>query len=182
METFTKTNVKLFQGTGYCVFKGVYPEQEMSEIKESLITDLFGIFGLEQHASIENLKIFVDQSARKEFIEENSLELPRDFIWRNENSRTPMWSKSCGMVNLHFNPFVHERILFDPRAYSLLSQVYDRKDLVFVQGPERISIKPKGSVATSRHIDSNLFYECINFPDRVQALICVSIDPSSGSK
>nr|QBK90781.1 MAG: putative oxidoreductase [Pithovirus LCPAC201] len=129
----------------------------------------------------ENLKLLTNPQLRR-----NTLSNPK-MIWRNNNTRDPIVSKTCGMINIHFNQMILEKITFNPKLYQVLSSLYGkintetgqlqpRLNLVHSEGPERFSIKPKGSTKMPQHIDANLFHPKVNYPERIQSFYCVNTD------
>lgn len=119
-------------------------------------------------------QLLVNPTLRKQYLRNPSC------VWRNNNSRNPIVSKSCGMANIYHNPQVRDHILFNPIIYDIIHQAYqhllpENKDLklVYAKGPERVGIKPKGASDMERHMDTTFI---LPHQHRVQAFVTLNID------
>nr|QBK92949.1 MAG: putative oxidoreductase [Pithovirus LCPAC403] len=151
-----------FKKDGYVVIKGLYSLEEMKRVETSIIKDVDEIvFGGEGKLDdYESLLVFTDSKRTKT-------------TWRNGNSRQPLLSKSCGQISIHYNQDIIDTIQLDERPYKVMSKLYRTKYLVHTQGLEKLGLKIKGSTNMNKHIDTNLWYDEVNYPKRVQSFICV---------
>nr|QBK92439.1 MAG: putative oxidoreductase [Pithovirus LCPAC401] len=163
-----------FGKRGYSVTEGLYTSEELKRLEKSILDDIQNIVFTNRNIDYQltdykSLQVFTDPFYRKEVLENvNS-------VWKNGNSRQPFLSKSVGMINIHYNKDVFDLIHMNERPYRILSHLYGTEHLVHRVGPERFGMKIKGSVNMSKHIDANLWHKEVNYPERVQALICVQI-------
>ena len=118
----------------------------------------------------ENLLLFTDPSLRVKKFGDSG----KSACWRNRNSRQPILSKSTGMIDIYFNTEHLELVTLNKKLYREAVKVYGVGELVNL-GPERFSIKARGSPDMPKHIDSNLFYDKVNYPIRIQGLVCLEV-------
>lgn len=95
--------------------------------------------------------------------------------FRHGNPRTPLLSKNCGMIDIHFNPVCLELIATNPSLHKVAALMYGQNELVH-RGTERVCIKGPGSTDMLKHLDANPFYPEVNYPVRLQSLVCVNVD------
>ena len=163
-----------FGDIGYSVTEGLYTTEELKRLERSILDDIQNIVFTNrdidyQLTDYNSLRVFTDPSYRKEVLGNINV------VWKNGNSRKPFLSKSVGMINIHYNRDVFDLIHMNERPYRILSRLYGTEHLVHRVGPERFGIKIKGSTDMIKHIDANLWHEEVNYPERVQVLICVQI-------
>lgn len=165
------------QSKGYQVYQGVYTPEESSKLRDAILTKAIDLVFTQQGAEVKDedqaLRLFTDPKLRSSLLQNPNL------IWRNGNSRDPIISKSCGMIDIHFDPVVAEMVTFSTRTYDILKKLYGCRCLVHSQGPERVSIKAPGTTDMPKHIDANPFNQEVNFPRRYQALV-VAECPTEG--
>lgn len=167
---------------GYTVISQVYSKEECNRLATSITGEVIDIVFRDRNIKFKDLQdLSTDNFKNLELLtdirlREEKMEHPED-IWRDCNSRNPIISKNCGIIDIHYNLDVLKLITTDKRLYELMAELYQSKELVHLDGPERVSVKSKGSVDMPQHIDSNLFYSEVNYPSRIQCLVCVSIDP-----
>lgn len=181
MATYQNLNDK-----GYLIVDALLPE-EAEELCAELIDYTFDVIFESRGYHVDRdhpacLNLISDQTVRKIMINDNR----NESVWKNGNSRNPIISKSCGMADLHYNIKKMKMIDFNPKIYKIASEVIGTEKLVFMAGLERISIKPgivrdpqtkykaEGASDMNKHIDSCLFNDQINYPFRIQSLICLS--------
>lgn len=164
---------------GFVVIPKVYTLEECQLLTTSVVSEVIDITLRERGAS----NLFDDDNQNLQFLTDPDLRKLKlknpNIIWRNGSSRTPIISKNCGIIDIHYNLDVLELVTLDERMYRLLSAFYGKSNLCHLEGPERISVKPKGSTNMPQHIDSNLFHPEVNFKERIQSLVCISIDPQA---
>ena len=166
---------------GYRVYPSVYTPQEAATLRDAITTRAVELVFTNNEVQVDpddpnTLKLFTDPKLRKELLADPTM------IWRNGNSRDPIISKSCGMIDIHFDPTVSRMVTFAERPYEIMTKVYGTPNLVHTQGPERVSIKAQGAVDMPKHIDSNPFYPEVNFPQRYQAFVVAECPaPEEGS-
>jgi len=171
-------NYQLFIDTGILEIPNVVPLNHCKEVSKSLIDiTLKIIFQNEDISTVpDELKtqLLTDKNLREKYLDNPKC------VWKDNNPMKPRVSKNTGMVDIHFDPLVKKYITFNPIMYSHIKTLYDlltnRKDeLCYKDGPDRIGIKPKGSVDMPHHLDINLFRDYPT-PHRVQAFIVMQID------
>lgn len=160
---------------GWAIIPKVITESSRVRIKNEMIRQTLNVTLLKQGVTIDpldpkNLQLLVDPKLRKESLADPNI------IWRNGNSRDPIVSKSTGMTPYHYNPIVLEEIAFSPILYQIMSELYRTNQLIHSEGPELFSIKPPGSTPMCQHIDANPFYPEVNYPRRIQSLVCIEMD------
>ena len=104
-------------------------------------------------------------------------------VWQDGSTRTPILSKSCGMLNIYHNRLVRDNICFSPRVYNVISDLYkalhtgEDQRPVYLLGPDRVGVKAKGATDMDRHLDKHLLYaHCPpGRPQRVQAFCCLRV-------
>lgn len=166
---------KSYKKNGWVIIPNLLSEGERSELEVEMVRSILDIIFTNQGEKIdtkdpENLLLLSNPKIR-----EQKLENPK-IIWRGGNSRQPLIGKTTGMINIHYNPLVLDKIAFNRKFYRLLSVLYNTKKLVHTEGPERISIKATGATSMGKHIDKNPFYPDVNYEERIQALYCVKVD------
>jgi len=131
-------------------------EEISQSIQEDILNTTFGLTGEMKNAKkCPNIwQLFTDPKLREEYLDNSKC------IWQNNFSQKPLVSKSCGMTNIYHNPLVREKILFNPDIINSITEEYEKKldekeEIIYAKGPERVSIKPKGSTNMDRHIDDN---------------------------
>lgn len=158
---------------GYTVIPEILTRTELAEVRKEIVDAVFRVTFGEDHKfdlhDIDNLLLFTDSARRKRVLEN-----PRA-VWRNGDSRTPILCKKDGMINLHFVPAVVEHVQLNPKVYEAVAELYGTRRLVHATGPERVSLKIKGSPDMEQHIDRNLWDACANYPRRIQALVVVDV-------
>lgn len=172
-----KTMEKL-RDDGFVIIPKVYTKEECQLLTDSISTEVIDIIFSERGVDrsdlfgndSDNLKLLTSAELRKHKLKDPNI------IWRNGNSRTPILSKNCGIIDIHYNLDVLRLVTLDKRMHAFLSELYGTEKLYHLEGPERVSIKPRGSIDMPQHIDSNLFHSEVNYMHRIQALVCVSID------
>src|SRR3990167_7094498 len=105
-----------------------------------------------------------------------------DTVWRKDNTRDPVWSKTTGMIDIHYNLDVLSLVALNPEVYATLSHYYGYSKLVHSVGIEKVCFKAAGSTAMEEHIDTNLFDDTVNYPCRLQALLCHQMDTEIAPK
>ena len=144
---------------GYTIVRNFLSPEECQTLTRSFISSSLGlVFGgtnVDIHDE-RNLLLFTDLALRKERLHNPNM------VWRNGNSRQPLLSKSCGMIDIHYNPEQMRIVNFNPKLYDLMSALYQKRELAHSFGPERFSIKPQGSTDMHKHIDANPFYPEVN--------------------
>ena len=171
MSTYDNLNEE-----GYLIVKGVLDQNEIDKLKKDLIQNsidlVFTQNGFDVDANDpESLQLFVDKKLREEKLGQEASRI----VWRNGNTRDPILSKNNGMISIHYNKTLLEIITLNPKLYNHASKILGTDKLVHSEGPERFSIKVKGSVDMPQHIDSNLFVEKSNYPFRIQSLVTLSV-------
>ena len=160
--------------SGYTVISSIYTPEETVRLRTSIVKEVLELIFNERGISIplneESLLLLTSPQLRSQ-----TLTNPK-IIWRDNNPRTPILSKSCGIMDIHYNLDVLDLITLNSRLYQLLSSIYEDNKLVHKLGPERIGIKPTDSTDMDKHIDANLFYPEVNHLKRFQSLVCISID------
>ncbi len=78
------------------------------------------------------------------------------------------------MIDIYFNTDHLELVTLNKKLYQEAVKVYKTEKLVNL-GPERFSIKAQGSPDMPKHIDSNFFYNKVNYPVRIQGLVCLEV-------
>jgi hypothetical protein len=176
-----KELVETFHERGWVVIPNVLEKEKCEKIKNSLIKQVLTMIFVDQGENIdpndeENLLLFTSIEKRRECLENPNI------VWQDENPRKPLLSKSCGITNIHYNHHVLRNVIFNEKIYKIMTTLYNKKELVHVEGPERICIKPKGSTEMPQHIDINPFFlehnykDDINGDDRIQAFVCINND------
>jgi len=121
----------------------------------------------------ESLLLFIDPKLRDTIG-------ARTATWRNGNSRQPLINRTTGMIEIHFEPDILEHVLFNDRVLEASAATMDvpKDKLIYALGPERVSIKVKGTPAMKKHCDYNFFKEAaeFNYPYRIQSLVTLDID------
>lgn len=171
---------------GFTVVSAGYGTAELKRLARSMKKEVLDIlFGEERTGLLrdptfdfspenpEVWKLFTNPRLREKIL------LDPTSIWAEGNSRRPKLSKSCGQAEIHFSPLIHKKVLFDPRPYQILSQAYEKKELVHSSGPEKICLKPPGATEMPIHCDRNLWCEANNYSERIQAFLAVEV-PSTG--
>jgi len=124
----------------------------------------------------ERCQMLVDSKMRVEYFGDES----KISVWKNGNSRKPIHSKSCGMINIHYDAKVLKHVTLNKNMYENLKKVYQYSNLVHTQGFERVGIKPGNTPGMPQHIDTNPFYGEGNYDchisHRMQSLITLNID------
>lgn len=173
-----------FDQQGWVIVPKLLTYQDRIELKTEMIKQTLKTVFTRQGVNLDaedvsNLKLLTDPKLRKDRLSNPKM------IWRNNNSRDPIVGKSTGMINIHYNPLVLDKIAFNPVLYQVLSALYGRiqngilqprLELVHLYGPERFSIKSLGSTDMPKHIDANPFHSEVNYPERIQSLYCVEVD------
>lgn len=174
-----------------CSITPVLAERDALRLAEIVrVESLFCVFAKEwdkiealSKAGIDPTQLLVDSKLR-----EQHLQNPKS-VWRHNNSRKPIVSKSCGMVNIYHQPQIRDHVLFNTKVvegiramYKTLPQATQDEKIVYMNGPDRVGVKPKGSTDMERHLDSNLFLPCINQHPRyrVQALVTLQVGAPEG--
>jgi hypothetical protein len=162
---------------GYLIIPEVLSNIECKILKDSLIKAAVELVFIKKGFNVDSKdpeapKLFTDMKLRKSKLGETA----GDAVWRNGNTRDPLISKNCGMINIHFNKELLNIITFNTLLYKEASKVMGTPYLVHSCGPERFSIKAPGSVDMPQHIDSNLFNDSINYNYRIQSLITIDVD------
>ncbi len=184
-----------WESDGYAVYEGALAPEIAAKIARSLQhealelalpgEDLKALAGGGDDDEACLLRLLTDPKLR-----ERHLADPR-CIWANGNTRQPIVGKANGMVNLFHNALVQQHITFNPALVERIAKLYHTyapwrasegpPALVFLFGPDRANLKPKGATAMPRHIDKNLFDNdgklCPAY--RVQCLVTLSLDPTA---
>ncbi len=177
---------------GYLI-RDVMSEEEADYLAKDLIDYTFDIVFENRGYEVPRdhplaLNVLTDKNIRNSLIDDATSES----VWENGNSRKPIISKSCGMFDGHYNLQCLEKINFSKRLYDISAEVMGTDKLVFRAGLERYSIKPgvrtdpqtnckaQGANDMPKHIDSNLFDAnipslSVNYPFRIQNLVCLSV-------
>lgn len=157
---------------GYTIVRGFFSPEECSIITQSFVSASLAIVFEGTNVDCnnpENLALFTDPALRKATLKNPNM------VHRNGNSRAPLLSKSSGMIDIHFNPAQMTMVNFNPRLYELLAFLYGKRELSMCYGPERFSIKAQGATDMPKHIDANPFYPEVNYKERIQTVITLSI-------
>nr|QBK91229.1 MAG: putative oxidoreductase [Pithovirus LCPAC202] len=185
-QTTLLDHKRTFDRQGWVIIPGLLSDSNREALKTEMIKTMLDTVFTRRGVNIdtnnpENLKLLTDPKLRK-----RTLSNPGG-IWRNNNTRDPIVGKTTGMINIHFNAMILEKIALNPSLYQVLSTLYGKINsetgqlqpminLVHSEGPERFSIKAKGSTKMPQHIDANLFYPEVNYPLRIQSFYCVNTD------
>ena len=177
---------RLFDQQGYVIVSGLLSTSDREALKTEMTKTMLDTVFTRRGVTLdtnnpENLKLLTDPKMRKIVLANPS------GIWRNNNTRDPIVGKTTGMINIHFNQTILEKIALNPKFYQVISALYGtinsetgqlqpRYNLVHSEGPERFSIKSKGSTKMPQHIDANLFHPEMNYPERIQSFYCVNTD------
>lgn len=147
-----------FSEKGWVKFEGVVKGTE--EICSSVVDDVMRVV-FEPEGEMDNVKncpqnkqleLLTDVSLRRKYLRNEKC------VWENGNSRKPKVSKNSGLCNLYHNPKVREKVLFNREIYRRVQFCYSsilgrEVDLVYKNGPDRVSIKPPGATEMPKHID-----------------------------
>lgn len=141
--------------------------QITESIKDDIINITFGLSGEKDNFNNcpNKWELFTDVKLREQYLNNSKC------IWKNNFSQTPHLSKSCGMVNIFHNPLVRNEILFNNEIISHIKSEYN-ENVFYAKGPERVSLKPKGSIDMAKHIDNSF----VNPENRIQAFVTLEID------
>ena len=178
---------QLFDQQGWVIVSGLLSVSDREALKTEMIKTMLDTVFTRRGVNLdtnnpENLKLLTDPKMRKSVLANPG------GIWRNNNTRDPIVGKTTGMINIHFNQMILEKIALNPKFYQVISALYGtinsetgqlqpRLNLVHSEGPERFSIKSKGSTKMPQHIDANPFHPEMNYPERIQSFYCVNTDP-----
>lgn len=162
---------------GYLVVSNALTEQQIQETTTAVRNNIFKIVfknnGCDVDSNqVDNLELLTNKNKRDIILGKDA----NDNVWRNGNTRNPRIGKSDGMINIHFNQTVMKNIDFNTKLYDIASKVYGTKNLALTAGPDRVSLKAKGSTDMPKHTDINMFHPEVNYKRRIQSLICLSID------
>lgn len=190
----SEEDTQFFRTYGYVVVKNIIPKPHriarsiIREVKKIIFTtkeELETLIKLEEK-DIDPLQLLVDNKLREEHLDN-----PKS-IWHNNNIRTPKIAKSSGMTNIYHNKRVREKILFNEDIYNVVNSLYTsltgvEEDIIYLYGPDRVCVKPKGATHMPKHIDCNLV--CYEEEEenktaptnpltmfRVQVVTCLQID------
>lgn len=150
-----------FLEKGWVKFGGVVKGTE--EICSSVVDDTMRVV-FEPEGEMDNvrscpqskqLELLIDVALRRKYLRNEKC------VWENGNSRKPKVSKNSGLCNLYHNPQVREKVLFNQEIYRKVQLCYsqilgEEVDLVYKNGPDRVSIKPPGATEMPKHIDTYL--------------------------
>lgn len=166
----------MLNSEGYSIVKGVLSSEDCDSLAQSFIQEslktVFVSRGFPLDVSDErNLQLFTDPALRRKKFGEKGF----SSVWKNGNSRKPYLSKNCGMIEHHFNLEMLRKVTFNEKLYEAAANVYETPFLVHKEGPERYSIKAKGSTDMPKHMDMNLFYDSLNHRTRIQSLVCLKV-------
>lgn len=166
---------------GYVLLKSPLTENQRAEIVKSLtdqvLYQVYGRKGIQfdynNHDHVQPLvKALSDKNHRENILGS----LASDTVWRKDNTRDPVWSKSTGMINIHYNQSVLSNISLNPEVYATLAHYYNYPKLAHKVGLEKVCFKAPESTLMEQHIDTNLFDDSVNYPCRLQSLICLQVD------
>lgn len=169
---------------GYTIIKGVLSPEKCEELAHHFARRTVDMvftergFDISKLSTEEALELLTTPAKRREHFGEQA----NESVWRNGNSRNPVHSKSCGMIHLHYDKHLLEDITFNEDLYEQAAKIYGCKELVHLDGLERICVKPRGSTDMPQHIDANLFLPEVNFDTRIQSLVTLQIDTNPKTK
>lgn len=163
---------------GYLVVSGALTPEQVAETRDCIREDIFNYTFTRHGCPVDphdnnNLALLVDMKER----ERRFGEAGKDTVWTQGNTRKPRVSKSTGQSNVNFSEAKLRNIDFNEKIYKLSSAAYGTPHLAYRTGAERVGMKVKGTTDMPRHIDKNLWYDMVNYPIRIQSLVCLSIDP-----
>lgn len=149
---------------------------------EALYTVFHDVWPILEKMSASGLnptQLLTNNKLRKEWLDDPKM------VWRNGNSRAPLISASCGMVNIYCQPDIREYILFNPSVIETIRRLYTaltskEEKLVYALGPDRLGLKAKGARHMNRHCDSNMFLPA-EPQHRVQAFVTLRCATPTGS-
>src|SRR5579883_2510598 len=128
---FEQNRVELVE-QGYTIVRNFFSPEECQTLTRSFVSSslvlVFGGTNVDIHDE-KSLLLFTDPALRKERLDNPNM------VWRNGNSRQPLLSKSCGMIDIHYNPEQIRMVNFNPRLYDLMANLYQKKELVHSFGP-----------------------------------------------
>ncbi len=168
---------------GYLIVDNVLDPTELKTVKEAILEDAFDLIFSQQGFEVDptdpsSASLFFDQKLRAEKLGPEG----KRCVWRGGNTLYPLITKTTGMIHIHFNPTVMENIIFNPKLYEISKNVNGTPYLSYITGPERVSIKAKGSTIMPQHIDANLFYPEVNYPFRIQSFVVLDINTDPAFK
>jgi len=164
---------------GYLVVSGILTDEQVAKTRDSIREDIFNYTFIRRGCQVDphddnNLSLLVDMKER----ERRFGEAAKDTVWTQGNTRKPRVSKSTGQTNVNFNVDKLRNIDFNHKIYRLSSTLYGTHHLAYRTGAERVGMKVKGTTDMPRHMDKNPWNEEeVNYPIRIQSLVCLSIDP-----
>lgn len=169
-----------YEQQGYVVIPGVLSPVQVEELNDSILHDLFQIVFRDErrvpsYRQADNMLLLTNYDLRKK-----KLSNP-ECVWENGNARQPIYTKTSGMVNLCYNPLQQEYVHFNPTVVEHIANLYNEHKLAYLHGPDRVSVKVRGTNDMPLHLDHNLFHRLTEpgldgrFEERVQALVCGSI-------
>ena len=158
---------------GYVIVPNIIPNEQLGEVERSIVNETFQILYRDIPADRRppiDLNILTDPEMRRTW------HLPNTAIWRNGNSRQPIWSKNSGMINICYNPMVQKYIRYHPGIFNIIAALYGHSQIAYTKGPERVCLKPKGATDMPKHLDHHLFNALVNDEvNRVQAFVNISV-------
>jgi len=173
---------------GYVVFPNALSRKKCKKLTTKLMNETVNIvftnrgYDVTQFNLQDRIQLLVDPKRRKDVFGEEA----NNSVWRNGNSRKPIHSKSCGMINIHYYPKLLKYVTLNSKLYRNMAEVYEYEDLVHTQGFERVGIKPQGTPDMDKHFDINPFNKDVNYDDsirhRIQSLITLSIDEECNAR
>lgn len=167
---------------GYSVYRQILTPEQTEEVKASIIQEMedliFRDTPREERPSLntsEGRQLLVDRNLRAERgISDNA-------VWRNGNTRQPIYSKNCGLVNIYFNPVVQRLVTFNPKIFAAVAELAGNYNMAMIRGPDRVGMKVKGTVDMPTHLDTHLFEDGLAFTEeRVQAFFNASVPEDVG--
>lgn len=160
---------------GYTIYHNVLSPELCHQITDSILEESFRILFRDvdpkpNHRDPADMELLVDKTAR------DRRGIPDSAIWENGNSRTPIWSKNNGMINIYFNRLLHQHIHFNPEIFLRIAALYGHNEIGYTKGMDRVGFKIRGSVDMPTHLDYHLFQPTLNAdPVRVQSFFNCSV-------
>lgn len=176
-ETLCHPTYENLNEEGYLIVDNVLEPEELKLVKEAILEDALDLVFSQQGFEVDwadpdSTRLFFDQKLRTEKLGSKA----KRCVWRGGNTLYPLINKTTGMIHIHFNPVVMENIIFNPKLYEISKEVNGTPHLAYITGPERVSIKSKGSSIMPQHIDSNPFHPEVNYPFRIQSFVVLDIN------
>ena len=158
-------------------------QQLIKSLQDQILYQVYGRKGISfDYNNPQHTEPLIRALSDKAYREQLLGPMAHDTVWRKDNTRDPVWSKSCGMIDIHYNPILLQLIAFNQTVYANLASYYGYDKLTHRVGLEKVCIKAPGSTVMEAHLDANLFDNKINYPVRLQSFICLQIDNTASPK